>query len=292
MPEFRSISDALNRIEEGDWSAIREALASRPGAWRVALAGPPGVGKSTIIDSVGSYLVRGGHSVAVLAIDPSSPRSGGALLGDRIRMRRLEREGQFIRSMTSPGSRPRLWILAYAAIKLLASSGFDYVFVESIGGGQLDFELAYFSDTFVYVTVPGLGDEIQVMKAGAAELADIIVVNKRDVAYTGALAELYRRYVQERNGWLPRVLEFTSFCPSDVEALTEAIGEHRRHVEEHPKAAEDRRLTAIELLALGVAGQALDRWKYTALEGDTKGLSDLELLDNALSSIGIKRPWE
>ncbi len=290
MPDFRSVSEALNRVEEGDWSTIEEALASAPTAWRVSLAGPPGVGKSTIIDSVGSHLVRGGSRVAVLAIDPSSPRSGGALLGDRIRMRRLEREGQFIRSMTSPGSRPRLWVTAYAAIKLLASSGFDYVFVESVGGGQLDYELAYFTDTFVYVTVPGLGDEIQVMKAGAAELADIIVVNKRDIAYTGALAELYRRYVSERAGWLPRVIEFTSYSPSDVSSLASLIAEHREHVLSHPEAAGDRRLTAIALLALGIAGQRLDDWKEDRLARGIGAASDLDLLEDALGSLGIKPP--
>ena len=157
-----------------------------PGAARIGLTGAPGAGKSTLIDAMVRTLRARGDSVAIAAVDPSSHKSGGALLGDRIRMRAGSTDaGVFIRSMAA---RDRLGGLAeatYAAVSIMGAV-FDYVFVETVGIGQSEGDVAGLVDTLVFVANPGAGDTLQFMKAGILERPDIFVVNKSDI---GALAE-------------------------------------------------------------------------------------------------------
>lgn len=150
-------------------------------AVRVGITGVPGVGKSTSIEALGMYLIERGHKVAVLAVDPSSPYSGGALLGDRIRMAaHINDPDVLIRSLATRGHLGGLAAAVPAAIRLLAALGFDLVVLETVGVGQSEIEIAAVADPTVVVLNPGAGDAVQAAKAGLLEVADIVVVNKAD----------------------------------------------------------------------------------------------------------------
>lgn len=147
----------------------------------VGITGPPGVGKSTLVNSLIDSLRQEGKTVAVLAVDPSSPITGGALLGDRIRMQsHIDDEGVFIRSMAARGHLGGLSVAASTVVGLLANAQFDYVFVETVGVGQSEVEVMGVVDVVVLVLAPGWGDQIQADKAGIVEVADIFVINKAD----------------------------------------------------------------------------------------------------------------
>src|SRR6478752_2888227 len=180
----RAIARLLTRIERGGSSAadVARALIGRPrGAAIVGLTGPPGVGKSTVTTALIDRLRAAGRRVAVLAVDPSSPFSGGALLGDRVRMGQHAMDpGVFIRSMSSRGELGGLSAAAPAAADLFSAIGFDDVLVETVGVGQNEIAVMRLADTVLVVLAPGMGDGIQAAKAGILEIADVLVVNKSD----------------------------------------------------------------------------------------------------------------
>lgn len=147
----------------------------------VGVTGPPGVGKSTLVNSMIQHLRDEGATVAVLAVDPSSPITGGALLGDRIRMQEhVDDAGVFVRSMSARGHLGGLSVAAHPVVELLREAGFDYVMVETVGVGQSEVEVMGVADVVVLVIAPGWGDQIQADKAGISEIADLYVVNKAD----------------------------------------------------------------------------------------------------------------
>jgi LAO/AO transport system kinase len=198
------------------------------------VTGAPGAGKSTLLDALVRGIRRGGETVAVIAVDPSSQRTGGALLGDRIRMRSSGGDaGVFIRSMAA---RDRLGGVAeqtWAAVAILAAA-FDHVFVETVGVGQSEAAAADLVDTLMFVANPGSGDTLQFMKAGLLELVDVFVVNKAD---TGAIAERTARELEagvrlserEAKSWEPPVSLVSARDGSGVDALIETLAAHRRH---------------------------------------------------------------
>ena len=150
-------------------------------AFIVGVTGAPGVGKSTLVDALVAAARARGERVAVVAVDPSSPFSGGALLGDRVRMQRhATDEGVFIRSLATRGQQGGLSRSTTAAVAVLDAAGFPLVFVETVGAGQAEIDVADAADAVVVVTAPGLGDEVQALKAGLLEIADVLVVNKGD----------------------------------------------------------------------------------------------------------------
>lgn len=154
----------------------------------IGFTGSPGVGKSTLIDQVIAKLRSSGKTVAIVAVDPSSPFSQGAFLGDRVRMKKhFLDEGVFIRSMASRGALGGLNESIYDVVQLLECVGFDYVLVETVGVGQAEVEIRYVADVVVLVLSPGFGDEMQLLKAGIMEIADLYVVNKSDLAGTDSL---------------------------------------------------------------------------------------------------------
>ena len=180
----RAIARLLSRIEAGGDRAaeVAAALTGRPrGAAITGLTGPPGVGKSTLTTEMVTRLRSAGRRVAVLAVDPSSPFSGGALLGDRVRMGEHATDpGVYIRSMSSRGELGGLSAAAPAAADLFSAIGFDDVLVETVGVGQNEIAVMRLADSVVVVLAPGMGDGIQAAKAGILEIADILVVNKSD----------------------------------------------------------------------------------------------------------------
>lgn len=175
----RSISAVENEVP--GYEELLRALPSNPGAKIIGITGPPGAGKSTLADALIGELVRDGKRVAVLCVDPSSPFNLGAVLGDRIRMSDwYTNEKVFIRSLATRGSMGGLHPKIIEITELVKAAGYDYVIVETVGVGQSEIEIAGLADTTVVVMVPEGGDEIQTMKAGLMEIADIFVVNKSD----------------------------------------------------------------------------------------------------------------
>ncbi len=183
------------------------AVAGHTGtATVVGLTGPPGAGKSTLTDAMVGELRRRGRTVAVLAVDPSSPLSGGAILGDRIRMlRHSEDPGVYVRSVAARGHLGGLFATVDRVLAVLAAWGPDVVLVETVGAGQSEVEIARFAQVKVVVSTPGLGDEVQAMKAGILEIADILVVNKADQPGADATADQLRRVLHWRDPNRPAV---------------------------------------------------------------------------------------
>jgi LAO/AO transport system kinase len=176
---------ALMRALDDDLPGAREALrAIYPHGGRafvVGVTGAPGVGKSTLVDALVATARTQGERVAVVAVDPSSPFSGGALLGDRVRMQRHALDaGVFIRSLATRGAQGGLSRSTTATVAVLDAAGFPLVFIETVGAGQAEVDVADAADAVVVVTAPGLGDEVQALKAGLLEIADVLVVNKGD----------------------------------------------------------------------------------------------------------------
>jgi LAO/AO transport system kinase len=209
-----------------------ERDAPFPGHARVGLTGAPGAGKSTLLDALVRALRRRDESVAVVAVDPSSQRTGGALLGDRIRMRSGGGDpGVFIRSFAARDRLGGIAETAWAAVAILAAV-FDHVFVETVGVGQSEGEVATLVDTLVFVTHPGGGDTLQFMKAGILELPDVFVVNKADL---GAPAERTARELEgglglaerDAKGWIPPVQLVSARDGTGTDALVDAIDAHR-----------------------------------------------------------------
>jgi LAO/AO transport system kinase len=189
VPESSPASDAVS----GDRRALARLISlieADPAAYEssergpariVGITGPPGVGKSTLVNSLVDHLRSGEESVAVVAVDPSSPITGGALLGDRIRMQgHIDDDGVFVRSMSARGHLGGLSVAARPVIHLLSRSGFDYVLVETVGVGQSEVEIMGVADLVVLVVAPGWGDQIQADKAGITEIAGMFVINKCD----------------------------------------------------------------------------------------------------------------
>lgn len=181
----RTIARAITAIENDPARAesLRSALATHLGrAHVVGITGPAGAGKSTLVNALVGELLKRGHTVAVVAIDPSSPFSGGAVLGDRIRMAENQaHERVFIRSLASRGHRGGLSTATAQAVDVLDAAGFELILIETVGAGQSDVAIANLARTRIVVYPPGLGDEVQALKAGVLEIADILVVNKADL---------------------------------------------------------------------------------------------------------------
>src|SRR5438552_2561454 len=193
--------------------------------WRagvIGITGYPGAGKSTLIDQLVTAYRRQGKKVGIVAVDMTSPRTGGALLGDRIRMQdHAGDSGVFIRSMATRGERGGLAPATRGAVRVLEAAGYDVILVETVGVGQLETDVADVAPTVVAVVAPGLGDEIQAMKAGLLETAHIVVVNKgdRDGADTT---------VKDLQEWHPKVVRTMALKGVGIPELIEAIAEHQR----------------------------------------------------------------
>ena len=208
----------------------------------IGLTGSPGAGKSTLTDRLIQYLRQAGKTVGVVAVDPTSPFSGGAILGDRIRMQRhATDDGVFIRSLATRGHFGGLTASARAVITVLDAMGKDYILVETVGVGQDEVEIAATAYTTIVVTVPGMGDDIQAIKAGILEVADILVVNKADRegasrTYQELMQMLELRSPQRETAWRPPVLLTQAKDNEGIDELMAAVRQHEDYLKQDEQA--------------------------------------------------------
>jgi LAO/AO transport system kinase len=233
----RAVARAISLIEDGstDLPALSQAIYPRSGrAYTVGLTGSPGVGKSSLAEQLVRAARTRDRTVAVLAIDPTSPFSGGALLGDRLRMQvHATDPGVFIRSMATRGHLGGMALAAPEALRVLDASGKDVIIVETVGVGQAEVEVATATDTTLVVVAPGWGDAVQVSKAGILEIADVFVVNKADREGAGEAVRDLRNMLSmgPKLEWKPPIVETSSATGEGIDELWEAIEAHRGHQE-------------------------------------------------------------
>ncbi len=255
--EARAVARLISLVED-ESPALREvsaALAPHTGhAHVVGITGPPGVGKSTSTSALVGALRRDGKRVGVLAVDPTSPFSGGALLGDRVRMQdHATDDGVYIRSMASRGHLGGLAGAAPQALRVLDAAGCDVVLVETVGVGQSEVEIANLADTTLVLLAPGMGDGIQALKAGILEIGDVFVVNKADRDGAATTRREIRGVVAARESdWKPPIVLTVATTGEGVDEVVTAIDQHREHLAggelERRRLARARR--EIEALAL------------------------------------------
>ncbi|MCL4423657.1 MAG: methylmalonyl Co-A mutase-associated GTPase MeaB [Actinobacteria bacterium] len=272
--ERRALARLLSLVERGGDPArriSRLALARAGRAYLIGITGSPGAGKSTLAGRlIATIRSQDGPKlqVGVLAIDPSSPYSGGAILGDRVRMQEHALDdGVFIRSMASRGHQGGLSLAVPAAARVLDAAGMDVVLIETVGVGQVEVEVASAADTTVVVVTPGWGDGVQAAKAGLLEAADVFAVNKADRPGAREAERDLRSMLDlsPSKDWLPPVVSTVAATGEGVEALWQAIGEHRTHLEAGGGLAA-RRAERIGKEVAGMALAVLERRVHELLE--------------------------
>ncbi len=264
----RALARAISLVEDDrpeGWELVREVYPHTGGAAVVGFTGPPGVGKSTLIGALTKARREAGRTVGVLSIDPSSPFTQGALLGDRIRLgEHFLDPGVFIRSMANRGALGGLSEAALQAALLLDAAGREDVFVETVGVGQAEIDIIDHADTIVLVLMPGSGDSIQALKAGVMEIPDIIVINKADHPLTDtmvreirgvlSLANLDRTPEEVRGSWRVPIVKAEAAHGTGVPELVGRLDEHRAHILAAGQLQERRRRNLRgEVLAIATA---------------------------------------
>lgn len=240
---------------------LQEVLPETGKAYRVGITGVPGVGKSTMIDQLGTNLIEAGHRVAVLAVDPTSSRSGGSILGDKTRMPRLARNGSaYVRPSPTSGTLGGVTRKTRETMALCEAAGFDIVLVETVGVGQSETAVSEMVDFFLALMLPGAGDELQGIKKGVIEIADMIAVNKADGdnrERASRAASEYRAALHiltpDSANWTPPVIAISGQANQGLDTLWEKIGEHRE------------KLTASGEFQKRRQGQAV-KWMHDMLE--------------------------
>ncbi len=241
-----AIARLISLVETGGASANSAVAALYPrtgGAYTVGITGAPGSGKSTLTDRLIARIRRDGDEVGVLAVDPTSPFTGGAILGDRVRMQDHATDpAVFIRSMATRGHLGGLALATSQAIRILDAAGKPWVIVETVGVGQVEVEIVDAADTTVVVVNPGWGDGIQANKAGLLEIADVFVVNKADRAGTNdAVRDLMQMLdLSGARGWTPPIVETIATDGTGIDVLFDAIGSHRAYLESDGRLAARR----------------------------------------------------
>ena len=288
--ERRALARLLTVVEDGDPAQLREVVSAifpSTGRARVlGVTGSPGVGKSTLTDAIATQLRARDRSVGILAVDPTSPFSGGALLGDRVRMQGHHADPHvFIRSMASRGHLGGLSFATPQAILLLDAAGFDDVIIETVGVGQSEVEIAATADTTIVALAPGMGDGVQAAKAGILEVADVFVINKADRGGAGQLESELQGMLEmghavegmiDRSGlpdpWWPPIVRTVAVRGEGIEELVTVLDDHTSHLQVHERRVRRQRDRAVHMIR-EIALEAV-RQRFSTLDVDGDDLVD------------------
>jgi LAO/AO transport system kinase len=273
--DTRAVARAISIIENGDPGAseILKGIHGRTSrGLTVGITGAPGSGKSSLVDRLALHYRELGHRVGILAIDPSSPFTGGALLGDRIRMQGLAGdEGVFIRSMATRGTLGGLARGTIEAAEVLAAAGYDRILIETVGVGQDEVEIIKAADITVVVLVPGMGDDIQAIKAGIMEIGDIFVINKSDregVERTERELIGMLEMSDRADGWQPPIVRTVAIRNVGVEALAQSIGKYAKEIAAVPVTSPGRVEAASQRLLGMIAERLLSSFRESDLSAE------------------------
>ena len=267
--DTNAVARAISKVEDnaGEASALMKQIFPRTGrALVVGITGAPGAGKSSLVDKLAAFYRAKGERVGIIAVDPSSPFSGGAILGDRIRMQTLSLDkGVFIRSMATRGNLGGLARATVEAVAILDAAGYEKVIVETVGVGQDEIEIAKTADVCVVVLVPGMGDDVQTMKAGIMEIGDVLVINKADrdgVLRTEKELESLMTLAVRSDEWQPAIVKTVAIENKGIKELAEAIELTREFQKNAPVTAVRRKAIArwriVELLRERLVAQTLN----------------------------------
>ena len=269
----RALARAISLVEDGDelaYELIREVYPETGRAYLVGVTGPPGVGKSTLLSALVRHLRQGGATLGVISVDPSTPFSRGALLGDRIRLSdHFLDPDVFIRSMGTRGHLGGVAETTLQAALVLDAAAKDVVFLETVGTGQSEVEIISIADTVVLVLMPGSGDSIQALKAGIMEIPDVIAINKRDHPAAKTMLNEVRSILQigGARDWRPPIVLTEALRAEGIAELWKKISEHRRHLEEND-LLEAKRAANLAGEVFAVASARAKTHLEQAVEGD------------------------
>jgi LAO/AO transport system kinase len=279
---IRDIDDGIPEVRE----ILKEIYPYTGGAYVIGVTGAPGVGKSTLVDQMVNHMRKSNRTVGVLAVDPTSPFSGGAILGDRVRMQRHSvDEGVFIRSLATRGHFGGLTQSTRSAIDVLDAMGKDYIIVETVGVGQDEVDVVKSAHTTVIVVIPGMGDDIQALKAGILEVGDIFLINKADREGADKTLSDLRLMIEmdenkyEKDCWKPPIVKAQAVFDKGVKGLLEEIDKHARYLTEafgglYFRKRRDR-----------VREELADMVRHRLIEGVIKELTETGEFDRAIDSI-------
>ncbi len=297
--DIRALARAIRLVEDRDPSAeeiLRDVRGRAGAAHVVGVTGPPGSGKSTVCDQLIERWRTAGHRVGVIAVDPSSPFTGGAILGDRVRMQRhTGDDGVYIRSMAARGHLGGLASAAREAIRLIDASGRDRCLLETVGVGQSELEVMLTADTTVVVTTPASGDSVQIIKAGILEIADVFVVNKADLPGAAKVARELRDLGRQPKGmtaWQPPVIQTVGTTGAGVDELLDAVERHHAAIADSGELEQRRRDRLRAEIEAIVIERAADRARReleegtmgSELSGDLRGIDPYGIAERILNA--------